>query len=578
MRPGPAHTRSMTESGRYWLLRTPLVVVLSAAAIGGMALLTAPPEGLAPLAALVLILGTMGLGAWIGLSARTQWVDRPRLHLAERRWAQGDHPYDVLQMLGAAVWNRGELGYRTLLLRSTLHLALGFRDQAWLDGLEAQLARLPLWKRGLVSRAFRKVPGSPSSQRLAWGARLMTLAPHMGRLRHLQGILLLRVAEPEALHRAWVHFEEALPLSWDDPLVLEDLMLAGLQHGREDVAEQALAVLISRHGDPRLPWDRSAAGMHLLRNSRYVEALALVQNLPPERRTQPLHWLAETVSRRQLGDREGAWQVIERAIGRLPGAFRLWMERYQIALELHRDEDALRTLERAWDTIPDNEEGDSFRQEWHLRRAEFAFWWEDRPAFAKELLDQVPAGLQGDHHPPLRLQILVAEGGYEAAYAEVLALLKERPGDVDLLLLQADCLAGMAAWEALLPYLDGLAEACRERPAFWHLRGLARAHLEDPLSARLDLERAARMDPQGLRFLLDAGHACAELGDWDRAEGHWRQALHVDPQAEEALIHLAEARRELEDLDGARRYLRECLLHHPESVDAQTRLAELEAN
>jgi tetratricopeptide (TPR) repeat protein len=73
-------------------------------------------------------------------------------------------------------------------------------------------------------------------------------------------------------------------------------------------------------------------------------------------------------------------------------------------------------------------------------------------------------------------------------------------------------------------------------------------------------------------------HACAELGDWDRAEGHWRQALHVDPQAEEALIHLAEARRELEDLDGARRYLRECLLHHPESVDAQTRLAELEAN
>ena len=568
----------MTESARPWLLRILLALVLSTAALGGMALLTAPPDGLAPWPALALILGTMGLGAWIGISLRTAWVDRPRLHLAERRWAQGDHPYDVLQTLGAAVWNRGELGYRLLLLRSTLHLALGFRDQAWLDGLEAQLARLPLWKRMLVSQAFRKVPGTPSARRLAWGARLMVIAPHMGRLRHLQGILLLRVAEPEALHQAWRHFEEALPLSWEDPLILEDLMLAGLQHGREDLAEQALGILLSRHGDPRLAWDRGAAGMHLLRNSRYAEALALVQNLPPERRTQPLHWLAETVSRRQLGDREGAWQVIERAIGRLPGAFRLWMERYQIALELHRNEDALRALERAWDTVPEHEEGDPYRQEWHLRRAEFAFWWEDRPAFAKELLDQVPAGLQGDHHPPLRLQILVAEGEYEAAYAEVLALLKERPGDVDLLLLQADCLAGMAAWEALLPFLDSLAEACREQPAFWHLRGLARANLGDSLPARLDLERAVRMDPHGLRFLLDAGHACAELGDWDRAEGHWRQALQVDPQAEEALIHLAEARLGLEDLDGARRYLRECLLHHPDSAEAQTRLAELEAN
>ena len=568
----------MTESGRSRLLRTLLVLVLAAAALGGMALLTAAPEGLAPGPALAIILTTMFLGSWIGISVRTAWVDRPRLHLAERRWAQGDHPYDVLLTLGGSLWNRGELGYRILLLRSTLHFALGFRDQAWLDALEAQLARLPLWRRAVVSLAFRKVPGSPSARRLVWGERLMALAPHMGRLRHLQGILLLRVAEPEALHRAWVHFEEALPLSGDDPLILEDLLLAGLQHGREDMAEQALAVLMSRHGDSRLPWDRGAAGMHLLQNSRYAEALALVQRLPAERRTQPLHWLAETVSRRQLGDREGAWTVIERAIGRLPGAFRLWMERYQIALELHRDEDARQTLERAWDTIPEGEEGDSFRQEWHLRRAEFAFWWEDRPAFAKELLDQVPSDQQGGHHPPLKLQILVAEGGYEAAYAEVLALLKEQPGDTDLLLLQADCLAGMEAWEALLPFLDGLAEVCRERPAFWHLRGLARAHLGDPTPARLDLERAARMDPHGLRFLLDAGHACAELGDWDRAEGHWRQALHVDPQAEEALIHLAEARRGLEDLDGARRYLRECLLHHPDSVEAQTRLAELEAN
>lgn len=561
----------------HWLLRVFLAVVLSGAIVGGMVLLTADPGGLQPLPALAWLLGAVGVGAWLGVIGRRRWLDHPRLIRAERRWADGDHPYDVLTTLGNT-WSHGELGYRILQMKSTLHLALGYRDRAWLDALEAQLARLPFWKRILVSRAFQKVPGAPTARRLAWGRRLIALAPHLGRLRHLQGILLLRVADPEALHQAWIHFEAALPLSSEDPLILEDLMLAGFQHGREAVAERALAVLMSRHGDPRLPWDRGAAGMYLLRNGRHAEALSLVQGLPAERRTHPLLWLAETVSRRQLGDREGAWRVIEAAIGRLPGAFRLWMERYQIALELHRDDDALQTLEQARQTIPDDEEGESLRQEWLLRRAEFAFWWEDRPAFAKELLEKVPPEQQGDHHPPLRLQIQVAEGDYEAAYAEVAALLKVQPEDVDLLLLQADCLAGMEAWEALLPYLDGLREACRERPSFWHLRGLSRANLGDHLAARLDLERAVRMDPQGLRYLLDAGHACSELGDWDRAEGHWRQALQVDPLAEEALIHLAEARRELEDLDGARRYLRECLLHHPDSPDAQARLAELEAN
>lgn len=562
----------------HWLLRVFLAVVLSGAMVGGMALLTSAPGGFSPLLALALLTGTLLLGAWIGVAARSRWIDHPRLLRAERRWAEGDHPYEVLQGLGSHGLNRGELGYRIWQMKSTLHLALGFRDRAWLDALEAQLARLPLWKRVLVSRAFQQVPGTPMAQRLAWGKRLIALAPHMGRLRHLQGILLLRAADPEGLHRAWIHFEAALPLSWDDPLVLEDLMLAGLQHGQEDVAEQALAVLMARHGDPRLSWDRGAAGMHLLRNQRQAEALALVQGLPPERRTHPLHWLVETVSRRQLGDRDGAWRVIELALGRLPGATRLWMERYQIALELHRDEEALQTLEQAWLTIPDGEEGESLRQEWHLRRAEFAFWWEDRPAFAKELLEQVPPDQQGEHQPPLRLQVQVAEGDYEAAYAEVTALLKEQPQDVDLLLLQANCLVGMEAWEALLPYLNGLSEACRERPAFWHLRGLGHANQGEHLTARMDLERAVRMDPRELRYLLDAGHACSELGDWDRAEGHWRQALQMEPQAEEPLIHLAEARRELQDLDGARRYLRECLLHHPDSQDAQTRLAELEAN
>lgn len=525
-----------------------------------------------------MLAGTLAAGTWLGWAVRQVWIYPAQLARAEIRWAQGAPVSEVAEILAGAPLATGELGYRIHLLRALAHASLGYQDRAWLDVLEAQLRRLPWWKRPLISRAFGKVPGTPSSRRLAWGERLIRLAPRMGRLRHLQGILLLRSGRVEALHQAWVHFEQALPLSWDDPLVLEDLMLAGIQHGKEDVAEQALTSLLLRHGDPRIPWDRGAAGMYLLQQGRHAEALSLVQGLPPERRTQPLLWLAETVSRRQLGDRVGAWRVIEVAIAHLPGAFRLWMERYQIALELHRTEEALRSLERARQTLPEGDEAESLRHEWFLRRAEFAFWWEDQPALAKELLEKVPAERQGDHHPPLRLQVQIAEGGYEAAYAEVLALLKIQPEDVDLLLLQADCLAGMEAWEALLPFLDGLGEGCRERPSFWHLRGLARANLGEPMPARLDLERAVRLEPRGLRYLLDAGHGCAELGDWDRAEGHWRQALQVDPQAEEALIHLAEARRELEDLDGARRYLRECLLHHPDSLDAQTRLAELEAN
>jgi len=527
----------------------------------------------------VWLLGAAMLGGlWLGWAVRQVWVYPRLLALAETRWAAGAPASAVAELLARAPLARGELGYRIHLLRGAVHAALGYKDLAWLDFHQAQLVRLPWWQHLLVARAFRRTAGRPSARRLAWGGRLLRLVPHTGRLRHLQGILLLRNPSPEALHQAWSHFEEALPLSWDDPLILEDLLLAGLQHGREDVVEQALAVLTTRHGDPRIPWDRSAAGMYLLRKGRPAEALALIRGLPPERRDHPGLWQVETVARRHLGDREGAWRVVEAALDEQPGAFRLWLERNQIALELGRDQEARRSLELAWPTIQPGEEGLAQRQEWHLRRAEFAFWWEDNPALALELLEAVPPEAQGGHQPPLRLQLLVAEGHFETAYTAVVDLLRTTPEDPDLLLLQAECLLGMDAWEALLPYLEGLGEACRERSAFWHLRGLAKANAGDQLPARLDLERAVRMDPQVLRYLLDAGHGCAELGDWDRAESHWRQALQLEPEEEETLIHLAEARRELQDLDGARRYLRECLLHHPDSPEAQTRLAELEAN
>lgn len=522
--------------------------------------------------------GTLAAGAWLGWGLRQIWIYPRRLARAEALWAEGGSASEVAALLAEAPLATGELGYRIRLLGAMAHAALGYRDRAWLGVLRAQLARLPWWTRPLVASAFGRIPGQPSRRRLAWGGFLLRIAPRMARLRHLQGILRLRSGLEGDVDRAWAEFEATLPLAADDPLVLEDLMLAGLQQGHEELGERALALLVARHGDPRLPWDRGTPGIHLLRRGRPAEALALVQGLPPERRADPTPWLVEGIAHRQLGDREGAWRIVEEGLARFPEAFRLWMERHQIALDLRLDEEALRSLERAWDAIPEEAGSGILREEWNLRRAEFAFWWEDHPEFARELLDKVPPGRRGSHHPPLHLQVQVALGEYEAAYAEIRNLLQRAPGDTDLLLLQADCLAGLDAWEALRPYLDGLGEACRERAAFWHLRGLALANLGDPLAARIDLERAAHMDPGDLRHLLDAGHACAELGEWQRAEAHWRQALQTDRRSEEALIHLAEARRELEDPDGARRYLRECLLHHPESEDAQTRLAELEAN
>ena len=523
-----------------------------------------------------LLLGLI-LGTWLRQVVLTSW-GRRRLLRAEAAWSSGAAPAEVLACLPQRIRITGELGYRIELLRGAAHLALGHRERAWLDHLEAQLVRLPLWKRVFVAPYFHQVPERPSDRRLAWGDRLIRLAPHLPRLRHLQGILLLRRATDAFLPRAWARFSEALPLATEDPMILEDLMLAGLHHGQEELADRALGLLVDRHGDPRLTWDRTTPAFHLLQNERWIEALALVARVPAERRNHPMFWLAESVARRHLGDREGAWRAVEAGVARLPGAFRLWMERYQIALERRQEEEALQSLERAWDLLPEGPEEEGLRHEWHLRRAEFAFWWEDDPEFAWELLTKVPPEHRGDHHPPLALQLRVALGEYEAAYQEVTDRLAARPKDLDLLLLQADCLAGMETWEALLPFLDGLGEAARARSAFWHLHGLALANLGNPLPARQDLERAARMEPLELRYLLDAGHACAELGEWERAEGHWRQALQADSQSEEALIQLAEARLELQDPEGSRRYLRECLLHHPASKDAQTRLAELEAN
>ena len=528
------------------------------------------------LLALASDMGWAGLGAGLlsllaGTWIRRRFFDLPKLRKAEAAWASGAPASGILAALPPG--GGGELGRQIHLVRARANAALGYRDAAWAAYRDADLARLAWPLRLPVRLAFRALPEEPSTLRMRTVGFLLRLAPGSARLQHLKGLLHLRLEESEA---AWERFEAALPLASEDALLLDDLMRAGFSLDREPLGERALRMLLARHGDPRLLWDRPAALHFLLRKGRMLDALALARSVPSELRSHPLHWLGESVPLRALGNLEASWSTLDAALQKLPSAFPLWMERSKLALDLQRDDEALAALDKAELCLP--EKGEGPRQEWSLRRAEAAWWIEGDADLAWKLISDLPAGMQAEQHPPLRLQLLSALGRHAEALAEVKIRLKERPKDPDLLLLQADCMAGMEAWNELLPFLDALPPRCREQAAYWHLRGLALAHLNDHLAARMELERAARMDPNRIRHLLDAGHACAELGEWARAEAHWRQALELDPTSEEALIQLSDARRELHDVEGSRRYLRECLTHYPDSADAQDRLAELEAN
>lgn len=523
----------------------------------------------------LLLAGTIVLGAWLGWLIRQVWIYPSLLRRAQALWATHGPASEVADLLEGASLATGELGRQIHLLMGYAHFTLGYTNQAWTDFLKADLSPLPFWWRWPARLACQSASEKPTPRQIARVDRLARLIPDLPRLGHLQGLLQLRTG---ATAEAWAHFEAVLPLAWEDPLVLEDLMLASLQNGREDLAEAALHLLNTRHGDARLPWNRGAAGLYLLRKGRPAEALALTQGQLLEHRGSLSLWLTRAIALRQLGNPEVAWQVVEAGLIDHPGSFQLWMERHQVALDLRRDQAALTSLEQAWQVLPPGAEGARWRQDWHLRRAEYAFWWEDQPESALAHLNQVPVEARGDQRPPLELQIHLALGHHETVLRGVEALLGDAPRDPDLRLLQADCLAGLGTWDALLPLLEDMDEPCRQRPLFWHLKGLAHANLDNPHLAWLDLERAMRMDPQNSRLILDVGHARAEVGDWAHAEALWRQALLLAPQDEEALINLAEARREHHDPEGARRYLRECLLHHPHSLQAQTALAELEAN
>ena len=522
---------------------------------------------------LLALLAVLVAGRWIHF----HWILPRALRKAEVSWDSSSPASETADLLHSAHFASGELGYRIHLLRGRARLAQGFRNQAWSDFLQAQFLRLPRWKRLLVQPFFRPLPKRIRDWRFNYGRQLIRLAPGMPQLAHRLGILYLRRNQEGDAAQAWEHFRTVLILAAEDPLLLEDLMLSALSRQEFAMAEQALAMLLQRHGDPRLPWDRSTPSAYLLQQGRAAEALVVIRNLPPAFRTEPWHWAGEARALRRLGDDHGAWASLEEGLARFPDSFRLWMERHQMAMDSGRDEEARHCLARAERSLPAQDDSE-LRWEWQARRAEFAYWIDGDALAAWEFLRAVPAHLRGSMHPPLDLELQVSLGDYENALRRCKELLEERPGDPGLLMLQGDCLAGLEAWPSLLEFLDAMGPEPRKRADFWHLKGLALGHQGDALGSRLELERAAMMDPEDLHLVLDAGHACADLGEWERSEDHWRQALRLDQTCEEALVHLAESRKALHDPEGARRFLRECLVHHPESSEAHERLTELESN
>jgi len=534
----------------------------------------------------------MGIGSlWHFTKA---WRSSRRLRRAEHLWFSGQPAQRVMSALGpqgALTFDGGELGSRRHHLRGLALFALGFREQARTAFRASALLRLPFWQRWLLRFYFRCVLGRKGNRAQRLGLWLMKIAPGVAGLRQTIALQMLD-ADPRC---AWQILVETVPLAAEDPLMLEELMTLGLSRLQSSerpyprlgvqelhpelpyVFEASLDLLIHRHGDPRIPWDRSMPARHFALKGRHREAVALALSVPPVQRSQAL-WEVLVVSLQNLNDVRGVQEALDQGLELCPTSFRLWMERFYAAMDREAFEDGLEALRQARRLLTPAPQKTQQRYEWLTQRARYAQWIEKAPQRAWELLERIPPDEDGGRVPELRVQVLADLGRYEEAHLALAPLLALRDSSQELLLLEAEILAGLEAWEALLPYLEQHAETLREQADYWHLKGLALSHLHDHEGARERLEQAAHMSQRNIRFVMDAGHACMDLAEFERAEGYWRQALKLQSQSEEALIQLAETRRALHDTDGAKRLLRECLLHHPDSEEAQAFLAELEAN
>ena len=525
----------------------------------------------------------------VGLSvaARQAWVLPPIYKHVELLWASGAPIAEVLAVSGPLKLTVGEIGYRGAMLRSWAYFASDKRHYAAREAQEAHLVRKPWWLRwpariclGLKGRGWR------------WTETLLaSLAPDLPdvRWRLAEAIFATKDKETDAL--GWKLLLDAIPNALDNPLFLEGCMARSLERlalnqggsmvplsGPEarELLERSMTLLIRRHNDPRLPWDRVGLADYLLKERRHGAVLTLCGGLPPAYRSADLY-LIEARTWGELGDLNSARMAIDTAVRVHPASYQLWMEAYRIAMAGKDGAAARRSLEQASKYVGKQSPVPA-RWEYELARSEYFFWVEGKPDAAWTHLAEVPEKFVENYRPRFTAQMLLSKRSYEEAYNKISDLLKAQPNDIDLQLMRSEAMAGMEAWEALLPHLDSMGDDARERAAYWYLRGLANKRLSNHGQAREDLERAAWMESFNLRYVLDAGRACIELGEWERSEQHWRRALKLDLHNREALWRLAESREAQCDIAAAKSLLRECLIHHPDFQPAQEMLLRLDMN
>jgi tetratricopeptide (TPR) repeat protein len=192
--------------------------------------------------------------------------------------------------------------------------------------------------------------------------------------------------------------------------------------------------------------------------------------------------------------------------------------------------------------------------------------------------EKVPEKIKSENLPMFKAKMLLSRGSFEEAYQIVSQMLAENPSNTDLQLMQSEAMAGMGAWEALLPHLNSFGEGLRARAGYWHLKGLANKYFDNMGQCREDFEQAAWMESFNVQYAIDAGLACIDLGEYGRSEHHFRAALKLDPRNEDALLNMAESREAHCDIAAARSFLRECLVHHPDCQKASEMLLRLDAN
>lgn len=531
--------------------------------------------------------------AWLGWVARQAWIYPRLLQKAECLCAANCQAEEVLKITRRAPLANGEVGFRLHLLAAKSWLALDNRHMALEESRRAHLARMSFPMRWMVKLFLKWERALAPGRQKQFSKALLRLAPESGWLQYYFSFGQVSLAPHEA--RTWEDLLMLLPKVQDDPLILESLLEAALKRLRDAyehpslgpqewspmvpfLFDETMKYLLEKHGLASNAWDRTPPAVFLLGQKRFGDVLALVRTIPPTLRSASL-CEAEVIALRRSGDMKSAELALERSIWDHPASFRLWMERFHSAMATQRFDMGLESLEMARSIFPDPVPDFLAERlsEWTLNRAEYALWIEQDPEKAMELVEEIPEPARSSN-PHLLMQGALALGRYEEALKHAERFLARHSGNVDVLLVQAECMAGMEAWEALEPFLDQMPEAAKIKPSFWHLKGLCLSHKKDYTNAREHLERAAQMEAGNLRYVLDAGHACMDTGEHYRSEQHWRQALRLSPTNEESLVHLALTRRSLQDAEGARRLVRECLLHHPDSRAAQGLLMELEAH